>query len=107
MYTVIETPVFQRYAKEVWTDEELELFKIWLANNPLAGEVIPGTGGMRKVRWSRAGMGKRGGARVVYYNKLANGTIALFIVYAKAKFDNLPAAFFVRLKKEFEDAQEN
>lgn len=107
MYTVIETPVFQRYAGEVWTEDGLDLFKVWIAGNPLAGDVIPGTGGMRKVRWSRAGMGKRGGARVIYYNHLADGVIALFIVYTKAKFDNLPAAFLARLKKEFEDAQEN
>ena len=107
MYTVVETPVFQRHAMAVWTEEELDLFRVWIANNPLAGDVIPGTGGMRKVRWSRAGMGKRGGARVIYYNQLADGVIALFIVYTKAKFDNLPAAFLARLKKEFEDAQEN
>ncbi|MEQ1535519.1 MAG: transcriptional regulator [Burkholderiaceae bacterium] len=81
MYTIVETPVFQRYAKEIWSDDELTEFKVWLANNALAGDVIPGTGGMRKVRWSRSGMGKRGGARVIYFNLLADGVIALFIVY--------------------------
>ena len=55
---------------------------------------------MRKVRWVRQGMGKRGGARVIYFNRLENGEIWLLIVYAKAKFDNLPAAFLNKLKEE-------
>ncbi len=101
MYTIVETPVFQRYAKEIWSEDELTEFKVWLANNALSGDVIPGAGGMRKVRWSRSGMGKRGGARVIYFNLLADGVIALFIVYTKAKFDNLPTAFLLQLKKEF------
>lgn len=79
MYTIVETPVFQRYAKEIWSEDELTEFKVWLANNPAAGDVIPGAAGMRKVRWSRSGMGKRGGARVIYFNLLADGVIALFI----------------------------
>jgi hypothetical protein len=105
MYTIVETAVFQRYAAEVWSEAELMEFKLWLASNPLAGDVIPGAGGLRKVRWSRAGMGKRGGARVVYFNQLAHGVIALLIVYTKAKFDNLPTEFLLRLKQEFDDAK--
>lgn len=105
MYTLVETPVFQRYAAEIWNEAELMEFKLWLAANPLIGDVIPGASGLRKVRWSRAGIGKRGGARVVYFNQLANGVIALLIVYTKAKFDNLPSEFLARLKKEFEDGQ--
>ncbi len=105
MLTIIETPVFQRLARDVWNEDELDAFKVWLAADPLAGDVIPGAGGLRKVRWSPAGVGKRGGARVIYYNRLADGTIALLMVYAKTKFDNLPTEFLVRLKKEFDDAK--
>ena len=105
MLTVIETPVFQRLARDIWSSDELDAFKVWLAGDPLAGDVIAGSGGLRKVRWSRAGIGKRGGARVIYYNQLADGTLALLMVYTKAKFDNLPTEFLLRLKKEFEDAQ--
>jgi hypothetical protein len=104
MYTIVETPTFMRLAADVWSEAELTEFKLWLAGNPLAGDVIPGAGGLRKVRWSRAGMGKRGGARVVYFNQLADGTIALLMVYAKAKFDNLPTEFLLRLKQEFDNA---
>jgi hypothetical protein len=102
MFTVIETSVFIKYSKEVWTDEERIEFITWIANNPLAGDVIPRTGGCRKVRWVRQGAGKRGGARVIYYNQLEKGNIGLLIVYAKAKFDNLPSEFLEQLRKEFE-----
>ena len=105
MLTIIETPVFQRLARGIWSEEDLDAFKVWLAGDPLAGDVIAGSGGLRKVRWSRAGIGKRGGARAIYYNQLADGTVALLMVYAKAKFDNLPTEFLLRLKKEFEDAK--
>lgn len=53
--------------------------------------MVPGTGGVRKVRWSRAGRGKRGGVRVVYYNQLAAGRVWLLLIYAKSARDNLPA----------------
>lgn len=71
-----------------------------VGGKPVVGDVIPGSGGLRKVRWSRGGMGKRGGTRVIYYNMLSEGSIWLLIVYTKAKFDNLPAAFLKQLKEE-------
>jgi putative component of toxin-antitoxin plasmid stabilization module len=99
--TVAETAVFVRYAAEVWSDAEREAFISWIAANPNAGDVIPGSGGCRKVRWGRQGQGKRGGARVIYF--VASGqTIWLLIVCAKAKFDNLPAEFLAELKREVE-----
>jgi len=75
MYTVIETDVFVRAAAQVWTDAERIAFIDWVAVNPDAGDVIPGSGGCRKVRWTRPGMGKRGGARVIYFNQLEHGEI--------------------------------
>ncbi|NQW93140.1 MAG: transcriptional regulator [Polaromonas sp.] len=104
MFTIVETPTFLRSASVIWADDELMEFKIWLAGNPLLGDVIRSAQGLRKVRWSRQGMGKRGGARVVYYNQLADGRIVLLMAYTKTKFDNLPADFLLVLKKEFEDA---
>lgn len=99
MWTVIETPIFSRYASEVWTDEEREAFVDWIASHPAVGDVIPASGGLRKVRWTRPGMGKRGGTRVVYFLRNDRGEIVLLIVYAKAKFDNLSAQFLKRLKE--------
>lgn len=101
MHTVAETEIFQRYAAAIWSDIERLEFIEWIAANPLAGDVIPGSGGCRKVRWGRSGMGKRGGARVIYYN-VQDGRIWLLIAYAKAKFDNLPADFLASLKAEVE-----
>jgi hypothetical protein len=103
MRTVAETPVFIRYAAEVWSDAEREEFVNWIAANPEAGKLIRGSGGCRKVRWSSAGQGKQGGARVIYFLAV-EGTIWLLIVYKKAKFDNLPTAFLSELKRGVEDA---
>ena len=99
MYTVSETEVFQKYAAAVWTDADRTEFINWIAANPLAGDVVPDTNGCRKVRWSRSGMGKRGGVRVIYFNAF-EGQIWLLIVYAKAKFDNLPANYLAQLRDE-------
>jgi hypothetical protein len=99
MHTVAETEVFQRYAASIWTDAERVEFITWIAANPLAGDVISGSGGCRKVRWIRSGMGKRGGARVIYFNG-EDGRVWLLIAYAKAKFDNLPTEFLAKLKTE-------
>lgn len=101
MRTVSETEIFQRYASAVWTDDERVEFVNWIAANPLAGDVVPGSNGCRKVRWSRAGRGKRGGARVIYFNEF-EGRIWLLMVYTKAKFDTLPAKFLAQLRYEVE-----
>jgi hypothetical protein len=101
--TVAETAIFQRYAAEVWSEAERIAFINFIAASPEAGSVIPGSGGCRKVRWSVAGSGKRGGARVIYF-VASDGVIWLLIVYKKAKFDNLPTSFLVHLKQGVEDA---
>lgn len=103
MRTVVETSVFVRYAAAVWSDAELQEFINYIAANPEAGDLIRGSGGCRKVRWCRAGTGKSGGARVVYF-LATDASIWLLIVYAKAKFDNLPASFLAQLKQGVEDA---
>jgi hypothetical protein len=99
MLTVIETGMFQRYAATVWTDAEREAFIDWIAVNPEAGDVMPDAPPLRKVRWGRAGMGKRGGVRVIYYTALADGTVKLLIVYPKSAMDNLSRAFIRELRK--------
>ncbi len=96
--TVAQTLVFQKTAADIWTDEELDRFVNWIALNPLSGDLIPGSGGLRKVRWAASGRGKRGGARVIYYNLLQDGTIWLLMAYTKAKFDNLPPEILKELK---------
>lgn len=103
MYTVIETPIYQRMVSAVWSESEREALIGWIAENPLLGAVIPGAGDLRKVRWSREGMDKRGDARVIYCNRLATGQVVLVATYAKAKFDNMPVAV-LKMWKEAYDA---
>lgn len=99
LYTVCETPVFTQKALEVWTNQEKEEFIGWIAGKPYSGAVIPNSGGLRKVRWHASGRGKRGGARVIYYNLLEDGEIVLLMVYTKNKFDDLPKEFYKKLKE--------
>jgi hypothetical protein len=100
--TVSETALFQKWVKDVWTENELDTFKVWIAHNPQAGDVVPNGGGVRKVRWSASGRGKRGGARVIYFNQ-EQERIWLLLAYTKAKFDNLPSSFLEQLRKEIEN----
>lgn len=104
MLTVVETPTFQRLWPDYWTEEERGEFASWLALSPDAGDVVPGSGGTRKVRWSRPGSGKRGGVRVVYFNRLADGQIWLLLIYAKSVRDNIAASVLRQLKQEIDDA---
>lgn len=101
--TVIESPEFVVWSAKVWSDDERDEFIDWISENPIVGDVIPGAGPLRKVRWSRQGVGKRGGARVIYFNRLASGEVVLLLVYAKAKFDNLRPEFLVKLKERFDE----
>lgn len=102
MLTVIETTLFQKQWPLYWTEEERGTFASYLAKNPDAGDVIPESGGMRKIRWSRAGSGKSGGVRVIYYTRLANGQIVLLTLYAKSKTDNLTGPKLKEIKNALE-----
>jgi mRNA-degrading endonuclease RelE of RelBE toxin-antitoxin system len=88
MLTVSETKSFKKQADKVWSQDERHEFIDWIAVNPNAGDVIPGAEGARKVRWSIAGKGKRGGVRVIYFNVNEN-EVLLFAVYAKSEKENM------------------
>ena len=83
LITVAETALFIRQAEEVWHEHEREAFVEFIARNPEAGDVIPETGGVRKVRWARAGAGKRGGARVIYFYHHADMPLFALTAFAK------------------------
>lgn len=89
--TVAETPLFSRQALDVWDDDGREAFIDFIARNPEEGDVIPETGGVRKIRWVRPGSGKRGGARVIYFYHNSDRPLYLLMVYAKARQENLRA----------------
>ena len=87
MQTVAETPTFSRQADKLFSgDERCELIG-YLARNPLRGEVIPGTGDVRKLRFAASGRGKRGGARIIYY--YLDERLPLYALLAYAKSDRL------------------
>ena len=91
MYTIVETPTFQEDARKIWSEEERGAFCACLASNPERGDVVSGSGGCRKVRWSMPGTGKRGGARIIHYNRFANGEIWLLVIYSKSVKGSIPA----------------
>jgi len=89
--TVAETPTFTQQAVKLFDEEEKQELITFLAENPLAGDVIPGTGGVRKLRFAATGKGKRGGARVIYY--YLDGSLPLYALLAfpkNAKSDMTP-----------------
>ena len=104
MYSLAETPTFVADADKLWSEDERLEFLAWLAANHDAGDVIPESGGCRKVRWSRAGTGKRGGVRVVYFTRLSAGEIWLLLIYAKSMRDNIPGHILKAVRKEIENA---
>ena len=87
--TVVELHAFTRSAARIWSDEEITALVDYVARNPEAGDVIQGTGGVRKLRWARSGGGKRGGARVVYFYYRSDTPIYMLLAYAKAKASDL------------------
>ena len=89
---VVETEEFLDHAKAILTGSERAALVAHLGANPEVGQVVPGTGGVRKIRWARPGQGKRGGARVIYY--YYNQAIPLFAldIYAKNEKANLSEA---------------
>ena len=96
--TIIETPIFTKQVVSTLSDEEYRLFQSALLEQPDAGKIIPGSGGLRKFRWSAGGRGKRGGVRVIYYWFTSKETILLLFMYPKNVQENLTAEQIKRLK---------
>ena len=89
MQTVAETPTFSRQADKLFSKDERRELIDYLAENPLSGDEIPGTGGVRKVRFGASGRGKRGGARVVYFYGGERVPIYALLAYSKSQKTDL------------------
>jgi hypothetical protein len=102
----VESPVFSRLLVDYLTDEQYGQLQSHLIANPGAGDVIKGSGGVRKVRWRGRGKGKSGGLRVIYYWPLAAEQIFMLTLYAKSEKADLSASDLrkiVKLVKEMEN----
>ena len=96
----IEDREFEKRRKGLLDDDALFAFMEWLAVHPGAGKIIPGSGGLRKVRWAAKGHGKRGGARIIYFWWMGDDRILLLDIYAKAKQEDLAADEIKKLKRK-------
>jgi len=101
MLTFIELAPFAAVRDKYLGDEEFAALQQYLAAHPDAGDVIPGTGGCRKLRWAAAGHGRRGGVRVIYFLRLASGQIVLVTMYSKGVRENIDPRVLRRLKEGF------
>ena len=100
----IEAPAFTRHVAEYLPDDEYRELQIQLAANPQRGDLMPGTGGFRKLRWRdpRRGKGRRGGLRIIYYCFLADQQIWLMTVYDKDEASDLSSKQVKALKSALE-----
>ena len=85
----IESSIFSRYRESLMDDDSYRDFQTYLMDNPTVGDVIAGTGGLRKVRWSANGKGKRGGSRIIYIYLDNNHHIHLLTIYGKNEAEDL------------------
>jgi hypothetical protein len=102
MYSFIETKLFSRLVADHLTDEEYSKLQNALIKDPEAGDLIPGSGGIRKLRWRVTGRGKRGGIRVIYYARFRQGQIWMLTLYAKNVVENISANVLRQIKEEID-----
>jgi hypothetical protein len=98
-----ETAVFSRRVQRLLDPESYRLLQLRLAADPEAGSLIPGTGGLRKIRWRASGRGKRGGVRVIYYWAGAHDTVLLLMMFAKNERSDLTREQKAILRKIVEE----
>jgi mRNA-degrading endonuclease RelE of RelBE toxin-antitoxin system len=99
MLTFVETKLFSRLVGDYLSDDEYALLQEALIENPDSGPVVPGSGGVRKLRWGQSGRGKRGGVRIIYYAKLHDGVIWMLTIYSKNEAATIPAHVLRKIKE--------
>ena len=86
---ITELPSFTKKAEKIFDSDELDELREFIKDNPENGDIIQGTGGLRKMRWSSGGKGKRGGARVIYFYHIVGSHIYLMACYSKNEQEDL------------------
>jgi len=96
---IVETPIFTRQVTDQLTEQEYRELQVALVNDPSLGDVIKGSGGLRKVRWMLTGRGKRGGARIIYYWAVSADRLLMLFLYPKNERSDLTAAQISTLRQ--------
>jgi mRNA-degrading endonuclease RelE of RelBE toxin-antitoxin system len=95
----VEAPLFSRMVYDYLSEDDYAALQWTLILRPDAGDAIPGSGGLRKLRWSGSGRGKRGGSRIIYYRQTAREEIWMLTIYAKNEAENIPAHILCKIKE--------
>ena len=103
MFTFIESPAFERVRALYLDDDEYAELQQFMMQNPEAGKIVHGSGGVRKLRWRRAGAGKRGGLRMIYFVRYQPNEFWMLALYIKARQENAPAHILRQLKEAFQN----
>ncbi len=99
----IETSIFTKLIYTYLSDDEYLGLQVFLLKYPEAGKIVPGSGGVRKLRWAMTGKGKRGGVRVIYYFKKRDSEIWMLTIYSKSEVENIPAHILRKIAEELKD----
>jgi len=102
-YEFIELAPFAAVRDELFTENHFLELQWYLCQRPEAGDVIPETGGCRKIRWKIPGKGKRGGARVIYFLRTEAGQVVLVAAYGKNEREDVPRQWLRKLKEGFDE----
>jgi len=102
MFSFVETRLFTRIVADYLSDDEYGELQMKLAVDPELGAVIPGSGGVRKLRWGQPGRGKRSGVRVIYYVKREDSVIWMLTIYAKNEAQTIASDVLRRIKREID-----
>ena len=103
-FEFIESPIFTSYLSDYLSEDEYAELQGYLCEHPDAGDMVKGSGGVRKLRWSRSGTGKSGGVRVCYYVRTQAGQVLMLVIYAKSAKDSIPGHILKAIKEVMEDA---
>lgn len=95
-----ELPLFEKYIYDYLNDDEYAAFQWDIAQHPDAGNLIKGGGGIRKIRWTAKGKGKRGGVRIIYYHYVSRCEIILMLIYVKNEMNDISPETLKHLRKE-------
>jgi mRNA-degrading endonuclease RelE of RelBE toxin-antitoxin system len=100
----IETTIFTKLLHGYLTEDEYFALQDFLLQHPESGDLVPGSGGVRKIRWGLANKGKRGGVRVIYYWKKQADQIWMLTIYSKNEISNIPGHVLKRIAEEIKNA---